>query len=45
MQRLIFWIKKIINGDNAYCDKCSLNCPYFKRCRTASKDKKVSDVL
>ncbi len=31
--RLIFWIKRIINGNNTYCDKCCLNCPHFRRCK------------
>ncbi len=32
MKKLLFWFKRIIKGNNVYCDKCCLKCPYFKRC-------------
>ena len=33
MKRLIFWIKRMAEGNNRYCTSCCLSCPYFKRCR------------
>ena len=32
MKKILFWLKRIIKGNNIYCDKMCLTCPYFKRC-------------
>jgi len=33
MERLIYWIKRIVNGNNKYCNCWCGSCPYYKRCR------------
>ena len=33
MKRLLYMLKRIIKGNNRYCGKNCMKCPYFKRCR------------